>query len=229
MSKYFIATLLISILFGNSLLAQSTYQIGLMPSLNLNYKFENDWALNSEIESRQALRSGDFNGSSVNEYNYILTDISMVAAKKTGENSRVGGGYLLRLREEKLFHRFIQQYTIVHKVASLRLSHRFSSDQTFAPKEKPEIRLRYRIASEIAFNGETVDADEFYFKFSNEYLNILEDSEYDLEIRVAPLIGYNFKNNDQLEMGLDYRVNSFIENNTRHNFWFTVNWLIELK
>ena len=67
MNKFFITTLLILLLFGNSLLAQSTYQIGLMPSLNLNYKFENDWALNSEIESRQALRSRGFNGSSVNE------------------------------------------------------------------------------------------------------------------------------------------------------------------
>lgn len=228
MSKYFIATLLVFILFANSLLAQSTYQIGLMPSINLNYKMENDWALNAEIESRQALRTGDFNGSAESEYNYILTDISMVAAKKTDINSRVAGGYLVRFREEKLFHRFIQQYTVAHNASTLRLAHRFSSDQTFAPNEKPEFRLRYRIASQIALNGESVDPNELYFKFNNEYLNSWKDSEYDLEIRVVPLIGYNFKNNDQIEMGLDYRVNSFLENNTRHNFWLSANWLIQL-
>ncbi|SRX55280.1 DUF2490 domain-containing protein [Aequorivita sp. CIP111184] len=227
-NKFHIATFIVFIQFLNSASAQSTYQLGLLPSVNLNYKLENDWFLNTKIESRHLLQSGEFNSSTESEYNYILTDISMITAKKVGLNSRVAGGYLIRLREEKLFHRFIQQYTVVQRLSALRLVHRFSTDQTFSIEEKPEIRLRYRIASEIPLNGESVDPQEFYFKFNNEYLNSWQDSDYDLEIRLVPLLGYNLKNNDKIEVGMGYRVNSFLDNTTRHSFWTSINWFLEI-
>ena len=94
--------------------------------------------------------------------------------------------------------------------------------------EKPEFRLRYRIASEVALDGQSVDPREFYFKFNNEYLNSWQDYGYDLEIRLVPLLGYNLKSTNKIEMGLDYRVNSFLNNNTRHSFWVNLNWFIEL-
>ncbi len=225
-NKFHIATFIVFIQFLNSASAQSTYQFGLLPSINLNYKLENDWSLNSKIESRQLLQTGEFNGSTESEYNYILTDISMITAKKVGLNSRVAGGYLIRLREEKLFHRFIQQYTVVQRITGFRLVHRFSTDQTFSKEEKPEFRLRYRIASEVALSGESVDPNEFYFKFNNEYLKSWQDADNDLEIHLVPLLGYNLVNNNKIEMGLDYRVNSFLDNNTRHSFWMNVNWFI---
>lgn len=227
-NKFHIATFIVFIQFLNSASAQSTYQIGLLPSINLNYKLENDWSLNSKIESRHLFQSGKFNGNSERVYNYILTDISMIAAKKVGLNSRIAGGYLIRLREEKVFHRFIQQYTVVQRLTAFRLVHRFSSDQTFSQEEKPEFRLRYRIASEVALNGESVDPNEFYFKLNNEYLNSWQDVDYDLEIRLVPLLGYNLSNNDKIEMGFDYRVNSFLDNTTRHSLWMNMNWFIEL-
>lgn len=223
-----LALFILFMLFINSASAQSTYQIGLLPSINLNYKLENDWSLNSKIESRQLMRTGEFSGLAESDYTYVLTDLSMITAKKVGLNSRVASGYLIRVREEKLFHRFIQQYTVVQRLAVYRLAHRFASDQTFSLDEKPEFRLRYRIASEVPLNGESIDPKEFYFKFNNEYLNSWQDSDYDLEIRFVPLLGYNLKNNNKIELGLDYRVNSFLKNNTRQSFWVNLNWFIEL-
>jgi len=200
----------------------------MLPSINLNSKLENDWSLNTKVESRQLLQTGVFKGNTEKEFDYLLTDLSMIAAKKVGLNSRVTGGYLIRFEKEKLFHRFIQQYTMVQRLEAFRLAHRFSSDQTFSSEENPSFRLRYRITSEVALNGASVDPGEFYFKFNNEYLNAWQDSVYDLEIRLVPLLGYNLINNNKIEMGLDYRINSFLNNNTEHSFWMNLNWFIEL-
>lgn len=214
--------------FINVAKAQSTYQFGILPSLNLNNKFQKGWSLNSKIESRQLMKSGEFGGKSNTEYKYVLTDFSFITAKKVGLNSRITGGYLFRLRDTKIFHRVIQQFTIVQKTNGSRLAHRFSSDQTFSNEEKPEFRLRYRLTSEIALNGESVDPKEFYIKLNNEYLNSWQGMDYDLEIRLSPLLGYDIKDNNKIELGLDYRVNSFLNNNTRHSFWLSLNWFFEI-
>lgn len=211
-----------------SVFAQSTYQFGGLPSVNLNKKLKNDWSLNTKIESRQVFQRGEINGSSDKEYNYVLTDLSLIAAKKVGLNSRIAGGYLIRFEDGDFFHRFIQQYVIVQKLSGWRLAHRISSDQTFSKIEKPEIRFRYRITSEIPLNGESVDPGEFYLKLNNEYVNSFQVLEYDLEIRLIPLLGYDIKDNFKIESGLDYRVNSFFNNSTRHSYWMTFNLFIDI-
>lgn len=208
--------------------AQSTYQLGGLLSLNLNKKLKNDWYLNTKLESRQLFRQGEINGNTEEEYEYRLTDLSFISAKKVGLNSRIAGGYLIRLEDGEFFHRFIQQYVIVQKMSGFRLSHRFISDQTFSKIEKPEIRFRYRITSEIPLNGESVDPGEFYLKFNNEYVNSFQASEYDLEIRLIPLLGYDITDNFKIESGLDYRVNSFLNNSARHSYWMTFNLFIEI-
>lgn len=208
--------------------AQSTYQLGGLPSLNLNKKLRNDWSLNMKIESRQLFRRGGINGIVDKNYKYVLTDFSIIAAKKIGLNSRIGGGYLIRVEEGGLSHRFIQQYIIVQKLSGFRLAHRFSTDQTFSESEKPEFRLRYRIASEIPLNGESVDPGEFYLKINNEYISSLQSLAYDLEIRLVPLIGYDITDRFKVETGLDYRVKSFISDNTKHNYWMNLNFFIEI-
>jgi hypothetical protein len=214
--------------FKNSACAQSTFQIGALPSLNLNSKFKKDWSLNTKIESRQRFQNGEINGSVNKKYKYVLTDISLIAAKKVGLNSRLAGGYLIRIEDGELFHRFILQYIIVQRMTGYRLAHRFLSDQTFSESESPQYRIRYRITSEIPLNGESVDRGEFYLKINNEYVNSLQASEYDLEVRLVPLLGYDLTDSFKMESGLDYRINSFLSNNTRHSFWMTLNFFIEI-
>ncbi len=211
-----------------SVFAQSTYQFGSLPSLNLNKKLKNDWSLNTKLESRQLFQRGEINGISNKEFNYVLTDLSIIVAKKVGLNSRIAGGYLIRFEDGDFFHRFIQQYVIVQKLSGWRLAHRMMSDQTFSKIEKPEIRFRYRITSEIPLNGESVDPREFYLKLNNEYINSFQAKEYDLEIRLIPLLGYDITDNFKIESGLDYRVNSFLNNSTRHSYWMTFNLFIEI-
>jgi hypothetical protein len=216
------------LLFSNTTLAQSTYQVGGLPSINLNYKLNNGWSLNFKTESRQLLQKGTFNGDSNKSYEYVLTDYSLIAAKKIGLNSRISGGYLLRFREGEATHRFIQQYTITQKLPHLRLSHRVVTDQTFSPAEATEYRLRYRLATEIPLNGQSADPKEFYLKIGNEYLNTVQDADFDIEIRLVSLLGYAMTEDHKIEVGLDYRVNSFLNHSARHSFWASLNWFIEI-
>lgn len=216
------------LLFPFVVTAQSTYQWGALPSINLNKKLENNWSLNTKLESRQLFQRGELKGTPDKAYSYVLTDLSLLVAKKVGLNSRIAGGYLIRSEDGALFHRFIQQYVMVQKWSAWRLAHRVMSDQTFSSLEKPDFRLRYRITSEIPLNGEAVDPGEFYVKLNNEYVNSLQDLEYDLEIRLIPILGYELNESFKIETGLDYRVNSFLNSNTRHSYWMTFNLFIEI-
>ncbi|MEZ4959262.1 MAG: DUF2490 domain-containing protein [Saprospiraceae bacterium] len=209
-------------------MAQARYQMGLLPSINLNYKLKSNWSLNFKVESRQLLQNGTFDGGSERDFEYVLTDYSLIAAKKVGLNSRISGGYLFRFREGEAIHRLIQQFTITQRLTQLRLSHRLVTDQTFSAGEPTEYRLRYRLATEIPLNGQSADPKEFYLKISNEYLNSMESGEYDLEIRLVPLLGFAITERHKVEAGLDYRVNSFLNQNARHSFWTSLNWFIEI-
>lgn len=217
-----------SFYFSSHVFSQTTLQVGLMPSVNYNKKVNSQWSFNGRIESRQLLRHGTWNDEAGTRYEYALTDLSALAAYKTGFNTRAAAGYLIRFRDGSLVHRFIQQFTMLKKLFGFRLAHRFVTDQTFCRCEAPEFRLRYRISTEIPLDGEVVDAGELYVKINNEYLHSLQASEYDLELRLVPVLGFDIKNMYKVEAGLNYRVNGFIHDKTRHSFWMMLNFFIDM-
>ena len=202
---------------------QSSYQIGALPLINLHHKLPNNWSLNFKHESRHVFQSGISEGPTISEYDYVLSDFGGLASKKFGLNSKVGGGYLIRLRDDEMIHRFIQQYTFVQQHSSLRFAHRIVSDQTLTPELPATFRLRYRLASEIPLSGQVVDVKELYIKLSGEALNILQNNKYGLELRAVPLFGYVVHQSHKLELGVDYR---FTQNND-HRFWGAIKWYIE--
>lgn len=215
--------------------AQSLYRVGTMPSVNINFGLPNNWALHFKTESRLLFQSGQFGKEPIRGFDYVLSDISMIGSKKTGLNTNLAGGYLVRILENQAIHRTIQQFSIVRKFNSFRLAHRFSVDQSFNlnPNEEfklkyVEYRLRYRITAELPLNGQSVDTREFYLKINNEYLYGWQNSENDIEIRVVPLLGYNFVDTSKLELGLDYRLDSFLNDNPRNSFWLGVNWFFRI-
>ena len=215
-----------SLLFCSSGYSQASYQFGILPAVNLNAKFKNNWSVNFKVESRQQFGDGLFGEDNDLNYDYILTDFALVAAKKVGLSSRLAGGYLIRFRQGKAIYRFIQQYAVVSNLSNFRLAHRIVADQTFSPNEDTEYRFRYRLATEIPLDGQSTDPTEFYLKLSNEYLNSIQGSEYDLEIRVIPMLGYFLKENQKVELGLDYRFSSIFNGPTSHRFWTSMNWYV---
>lgn len=208
--------------------SQSTFEVGLLPSVNVNAKLKNDWSLNFKLESRQLVQSGEIDGDVDRSFRYVLTDFGSLLVKKIGLNSRICGGYLIRLEEGVFLHRFSQQFITVQKWNNFRFAHRILLDQTFSSNEAAEFRLRYRISSELPLNGESADPGEFYFKLNNEYVNSIQGKVYDLEIRLIPMLGFGIKDNLKIETGLDYRVDSFITGNSSHSFWWATNFFIDL-
>lgn len=221
----FVAIVLISL---SSTQAQMDYQFGALPAITLRKKVSEKLRFNSKIEFRQLFDEGTFGRTSTNQYEYVHTDITVLATTPLGLNGSITGGYLIRVRDNAPAHRSIQQYAITQRFTSMRLGHRIRTDQTFSSLSAPVFRLRYRAALEIPLNGETIDPTEFYVKFNNEYVQILEAGEYDLEIRLIPLLGYDISDNERVELGLDYRIDSFLQEAGRSRFWISATWYVTL-
>ncbi len=204
--------------------AQNSYQFGLLPSVNINKKLPKDLTLNFRLESRHELKNGLFNTAGPFDYNYVLTDFSLLVAKKISRATSGALGYLIRVEDGEIVQRSIQQFTVNKNFTGLRLAHRLSIDQTFDQREKTEYRLRYRISTEIPLNGQSVDPGEYYFKLNHEYLNAWQNRQYDLEIRGVPMLGFEFSDTQKIEIGLDYRLSSFLQNGSRQRFWIALNW-----
>ncbi|MCR9065686.1 MAG: DUF2490 domain-containing protein [Cytophagales bacterium] len=205
----------ILVLLSHSLFAQQNISWGLLPSLNFNKKLPRDWSVNFKAEGRQSLQD---------EKNYLQTDLSLLSSRKVGLSSTIAMGYLLRLPNgDELRNRLIQQFIIVRRYSALKLSHRFGADQTFGGDEPTVYRLRYRLSSEIPLSGQEVDPKEFFFKLGNEYVNSLEESAFDLEIRGLGFLGYVLNPKAKLEFGLDYRLSSFLKTSARQRSWIGFN------
>ena len=213
---------------GGTLLGQSIAEIGLMPIVNINIDLGKNWELNSKWETRHLLRRSLGGQTEEKGLTFLQSDQSAVIARKVGLSSKLAGGYLLRIKDGELTHRLIQQFSIVQRLPSFRLAHRLAADQTYAPGEQTEIRLRYRIGTEIALNGRSADAGELYLKINNEYLGSWQGLDFDLEIRLVPVLGYKFSDINKVELGLDNRFDSFLDRPGRRRHWGVVAWYYKL-
>ena len=183
--------------------------------------------MNTKIETRGIYKSVDPKGQTIQKYANELSDLTWIMSRNMGLSSRISAGYMLRLEEGEIHQRFIQQYTVVQIKNGYRLAHRMVTDQTFAPSEKPEYRARYRVSAEIPLNGKSLDTKEFYVRANNEYLNSVQNKQYDLEIRIIPLLGYALSEKIKIEAGLDYRINSFLAKQTEQDVWLSINFFVE--
>ncbi len=207
---------------------QDSYRIGTLPSVNLNKTLSDEWKVNANWQSRQVYKTGTFQESSESKFDYVLNDFTFLGSKNVGLNNSFAAGFLIRVEGDQIIYRTIQQFAVVKRYSSFRLAHRLSTDQTFEENEKTEFRFRYRLTGEIPLNGQSVDQGEFYLKVNHEYLNSLQGDEYDMEIRLIPFIGYSLNAKNKFELGLDYRINSFIDNESSSSFWLAINWYYKL-
>jgi hypothetical protein len=214
----FYSVLLLIISLTISVKSQSNATLGLLPSINISKKLPKDWSLHAKAETRLEVYSEEF------DFEYQLTDLSLLAGRKVSLNTSLSAGYQIRFRQETISNRTIQQITYVKRYTGFRLSHRFAADQTFQKQEYAEYRFRYRISSEFALQGQSVDPGEFFVKLNNEYLYSLQGQTDDLEIRLGAFGGYSINHGSKLELGMDYRTDSFIDNNIRHRMWIGINF-----
>ncbi|WP_216746101.1 DUF2490 domain-containing protein [Paucihalobacter ruber] len=225
--KYcFIAGILVLTIWVSK--AQSSYELGWLPSLTFNKKLPKDYVINFKAESRQVMESGVFNSDISEGYDYVLTDFTTIIGKKIGMNTSLNLGYLFRVENNVIIHRSIQQLIWVNRYEGFKLGHRLATDQTFEPGEAPAYRLRYRMVGELPLSGLEVDVNEFYIKAGTEYLNELQSGKYEGELRLMPFLGYALNPKQKLELGLDYRLGNFINGPPEHTFWIGMNWYVSL-
>lgn len=205
-------------------LAQPNYTVGVLPSINLSTSLPQGFKINLNTESRQTFFNKSPNQNRDFEYEYNLTDITLIVSKKVGLNKTLAAGYLFRINEGALQQRSIQQFIVSTKYENFIISHRIATDQTYLKDESTAFRLRYRISAGIPLNGQTVDPGEFYLKLNHEYLNELQDGIFDLEIRVVPFLGFEISDKNKIELGLDFRINSFLEGASQSRYWTAINW-----
>ena len=207
--------------------AQESFTTGILPKINGTYKLNNTYKLNFSVESRHTyydnLEEDEFS------HTHNLIDITTGISYKTSTETSLNLSYTLRLKEGRAIHRAIQRYNIVNQYDNFKLGHRIGLDQTFEKEESTAYRIRYRAVALKPFNGDKVDIGEWYGKLGNEYLYQNKGDTNDLEIRVLPSLGYQFKKS-KLEFGLDYRLSQFVTNDvtTKHRLWTAIAWYFSI-
>lgn len=213
--------LLLSLLFYINSHAQN--QVGLIPQINTNFKLGNSWKVNTKLEGRQLFLQNPY-PENVSESEFERLDTELVITKSLDPLHALGGGYLIRRSDKSFKHRFIQQYSITQKLTSARMSHRFRTDQTLEEGEATQFRLRYRLSLEKPLNGLAVDPGEFYLKFTNEYIGILKEKKGNLEIRGLASVGYDLSDKNQIETGIDYRMEDIVSSAINHKLFLNIGW-----
>jgi len=199
-------------------LANSQNNIGFLPSINLNKSLKKDYSFNIKNENRFDISNND----------YLISDISLIAAKKIAVNHIFALGFLTRLNLDNSFYRSVQQYTLLKRYRRFRAGYRFLSDQTFEESQLSQIRFRLRMTAEIPLNGQFLNEHEFYLKVGNEYLNSWETNLYNLETRITPVLGYEITVNNKLEFGLDYRI-KLLSSPFQSTLWLNLSWYLKFK
>lgn len=222
---YLLSLFILGIYFAA--LGQNSLSIGVLPSINVNHKIDEYWGLNGKVENRQQL--GIFkSGLWENRYSGDFLDLSLLAVRKVSLSYKLTGGFLIRNRAGTFTYRSIQQLIHNYKFNKYKLTWRLATDQTYS--ESWGFRARWRNNIFIPLNGEKANQGETYLKFNQETLGLFDTEATDLEFRIVPLFGYYFSSSNKLEIGLDYRIGDFIQNDSRYdqNLRCSVNWYLKL-
>ena len=215
-------------LLSTAIYAQGSYEIGTIPKFNFGTKLSKVYSLDVELAPRFEAIAGDFDGNSETDIFFSLLDVTTILNRTVGVDAKLGFGYLARFEEDRIVHRLLQQYAFTNPYFGFRLGHRFRIDETFRPDEDFEFRARYRLSSDISINGEFIDPGEIYIKVSNEYVGSFQGDDTDLEIRLIPALGYYLNDDNKVELGVDYRIDSFLDSTANHRFWLSIGYFLSL-
>jgi len=206
---------------GYTCFAQNRF--GIAPQINTNFKVGTAWKVNSKIENRFVLYQ---NPDAESRAGYESSGVEVVVARNRGRLKNLGAGYRIRWSDKdgSFLHRAMQQYSLGQKFNGIQLVHRFKSDQTFEKNEPTQYRVGYRIGIEKPLSGLRVDPEEFYLKVNNEYVGILTNAKGNLEIKLLTALGYNQSDNNQIEMGLDYRAKNLLGRGIGNQLWLKMGW-----
>ena len=146
------------------LMAQGTVRMfGFFPEFQIGIKATEKLKIIGKIESQHGMAE-KFEGKDLDVgYFHNLTDFQGFLGTKVNPFIDIAAGYQYRVNSRgDNSHRTIQQISILQLPGNYKIGHRIRADQTYAPFEKNDYRLRYRISFELPIEGKSLDPGEFY-------------------------------------------------------------------
>lgn len=216
-------TILLGLLLSTTpyLLAQSTVSIGILPEVMVEYKAAEKWTFGFNAESMQQTTLWQ-NEDRIEGYEYIRTDLTVTAATRLTARLKSGSGYMHRLRENGPVHRWLQQVSWSTRLPVGRMAQRLRVDGTYSDGHSPLYRLRYRVGVDIPLQGVRVDDGEYYLSTTFEQLGEFQSGDPDTESRLVLNIGRDINPGATIELGLDNRVDRYLNNESgRLRSWVT--------
>lgn len=218
----YLLSILFVIFYFMPVVSGQPFHAGLMPELSVSYTWSDHIQQTLKIESAHDLyhhETGQF------DYSYDQTDIQLYLEGRINPFFKTAGGYQYRLNGDgDNSHRMIQQVAFLQRKTGFRLGHRLRTDQTINSSDPVNWRFRYRLSAEIPLEGQSLDAGEIYLLLSGEPIYSLQDASSNLEARLTTSLGYSINNTSNLEMGLDYRMTSLLDNLSRQIVWLRLGW-----
>jgi len=192
---------------------------GFFPEASITKKLENENRINFKIEHQQVLYDNRDGKSHQIRFKTYRTDLMSFYDWRLSPTSSFALGVFHRFQDGADANRFIQQFGKLQRLRTLRIAHRFRTDQTFTKGEKMAFRFRYRIAFEIPLNGTALDPGEHYLAVSNEPIISFQSRNFELENRLVISLGKLFQNGQKIEWGLDYRTDGYVDKPFRTRLW----------
>jgi len=228
--KKWIFSFTLLLIFCNTFSQDRVFYGGYFPEMAISHSFQKKLQGTFKVESSH-IQFDDRQGEIMQwKYVHYRTDLQGFVGIKFNPYWKAAIGYQYRVEGHGPdSHRSIQQVGFVQNSPRIRFSHRLRLDQTFSTgDEDPEYRIRYRFASEIPLEGQTLDAGEFYLLLSNEIIFGNQSAESEIENRLVGSLGYFFGKKAKLEGGLDWRTDKFIAEGFRNRLWFKVGCYLSL-
>lgn len=197
---------------------------GFFPEISLTKKLNQTQKLNFKVENQHVWF--DNRQPDIFQFSHYRTDIMGFFDQSIRPGKSLGFGLFHRFQDGSDANRLVQQYVYLQRFRSYRLNHRFRTDQTFTKGEAVELRFRYRLSSEIALQGEEVDVGEFYLNSSAESIFSLQDSDFEIENRIALALGKLLDPGEKIEWGIDYRTDGYVQNGFRTRLWAKISYYL---
>ncbi|MEB2781015.1 DUF2490 domain-containing protein [Algoriphagus sp. C2-6-M1] len=224
MIRIYLSIFLLLMSFATALSQDHQFFTGLFPEATLTKKLKNDQKIIFKIEHQNVVYNNAIEQRENLQLTHYRTDLMSFYDVKLNPTKSIAFGVFHRIQEGANAKRIIQQFALVNRLREMKLAHRIRTDQTFTTGESVEIRLRYRMATEIPLAGSTLDPGEHYLVLSNEPILSLQEGEFEIENRLVFSLGKLLTSSQKLEWSIDYRTDKFIQEGFRTRLWAKIGY-----
>jgi hypothetical protein len=224
MIRFYLIIFLLLISFANCFGQSQEFFTGIFPEAAVTKTLKNDQKIIFKIEHQDILYNNSDGQNQELQFTHYRTDLMGFYDFKLNPSKRVAFGVFHRIQDGANANRLIQQFASVNRLRGMKLAHRIRTDQTFTKDDPVELRVRYRISTEIPLSGTTLDPGEHYLILSDEPIISFQGGEFEIENRLVFSFGRLITSSQKLEWSLDFRTDKYIQDGFRTRLWAKVGY-----